>query len=229
MIPVYLAMSHRLFGVKLKSAMTSTEIHSVAWTSTPKCLLALLLLCPSSGFAHGGGLNADGCHTNHKTNEKHCHRGDSSFSSKENSELISGSVNLLSVGDGDTIRVTNRQEEKATIRLACIDAPETSQASSGKWSTERLKALIRGKSISLKPQVKDRYGRTVAEVYVGSRNINLQMVQEGAAFAYRKYLKQCDQDAYLKAEKEAMKRNLGVWGPYKVDQKPWDYRRSRHS
>ena len=24
--------------------------------------------------AHGGGLNADGCHNNHKTGDYHCHR-----------------------------------------------------------------------------------------------------------------------------------------------------------
>ena len=55
------------------------------------------------------------------------------------------------------------------------------------------------------------------------------MVQLGAAFAYRKYLKQCDLDAYLTAETAAMNRKLGVWGPYKVDLKPWDYRRFRRS
>jgi hypothetical protein len=27
-----------------------------------------------SAFAHGGGLDASGCHTNHKTGEYHCHR-----------------------------------------------------------------------------------------------------------------------------------------------------------
>lgn len=36
--------------------------------------LALLLLLPGIAWAHGGGLNADGCHTNRKTGEYHCHR-----------------------------------------------------------------------------------------------------------------------------------------------------------
>ena len=36
--------------------------------------------------------------------------------------------NVLSVGDGDTIRVsTPSGTNKTTVRLACIDAPETSQ------------------------------------------------------------------------------------------------------
>jgi hypothetical protein len=36
-------------------------------------LLAICLLVPSAA-AHGGGLNAEGCHTNRKTGDYHCHR-----------------------------------------------------------------------------------------------------------------------------------------------------------
>ena len=90
-----------------------------------------------------------------------------------------------------------------------------------------MKGLIQGKSISLKPQVKDRYGRTVAEIYVDKRNINLQMVQVGAAYVYRQYLKQCDRDGYLRAEAAASKKGVGIWGPYKPEQVPWEYRHSR--
>lgn len=28
----------------------------------------------TSAFAHGGGLNSDGCHNNRKTGDYHCHR-----------------------------------------------------------------------------------------------------------------------------------------------------------
>ena len=176
--------------------------------------------------SHGCGLDSQGCHTNSKTGDRHCHRSGGS-SPQPSSGLVSGPVTLVSVGDGDTVRVSSRQGDKVTIRLACIDAPETSQGNSGKWSTQTLKGLIQGKSISLKPQVKDRYGRTVAGIYVGNRNINLQMVQVGAAYVYRQYLKQCDRDAYLWAEDAATKKGLGVWGPYKPAQVPWEYRRSR--
>ena len=177
-------------------------------------------------LAHGGGLDSQGCHTNRKTGDRHCHRG-STTAPKSSSGLVYGTVTLISVGDGDTVRVNSRSGEKVTIRLACIDAPETAQGASGQWSTQTLKGMIQGKTISLKPQVKDRYGRTVAEIYVGNRNINLQMVQLGAAYAYRQYLKQCDKDAYLNAETTAMRGKLGVWGPYQSDLKPWQFRRSR--
>ena len=177
-------------------------------------------------IAHGGGLDSQGCHTNSKSGDRHCHSSGGS-STKPKQGLLSGPVTLISVGDGDSVRVTSRQGEKATIRLACIDAPETSQGASGKWSTQTLKGLIQGKSISLKSQVKDRYGRTVAEIFVGNRNINLQMVQVGAAYVYRQYLTQCDRDSYLRAEDTATKQGLGVWGPYKPAQVPWEHRRSR--
>lgn len=38
-------------------------------------IIALGALCAGSGaLAHGGGLNAEGCHTNRKTGDYHCHR-----------------------------------------------------------------------------------------------------------------------------------------------------------
>jgi hypothetical protein len=36
--------------------------------------LLLNLLLPSAASAHGGGLNAEGCHNNRKTGDYHCHR-----------------------------------------------------------------------------------------------------------------------------------------------------------
>ena len=190
-------------------------------------LLVLAILTIRPVHPHGGGLDSSGCHNNRKTGDRHCHRSGASNSQNSNG-LVSGPVTLLSVGDGDTVRVTNKSGGKVTIRLACIDAPETSQGTSGSWSTKTLKGMIQGKSISIKPQVKDRYGRTVAEVFVGSTNINLQMVQQGAAFTYRQYLKQCDGDAYLNAESMAKREKQGVWGPYQT-QLPWEYRRSRRT
>lgn len=40
---------------------------------TPAICLAALL-APAAAVAHSGGLNAEGCHTNRKTGDYHCHR-----------------------------------------------------------------------------------------------------------------------------------------------------------
>jgi hypothetical protein len=34
-----------------------------------------VLLIQGPVYAHGGGLNAEGCHNNRKTGDYHCHRG----------------------------------------------------------------------------------------------------------------------------------------------------------
>jgi hypothetical protein len=37
-----------------------------------------VFLLPVGALAHGGGLDSDGCHTNRKTGDYHCHRGSQS-------------------------------------------------------------------------------------------------------------------------------------------------------
>lgn len=40
-----------------------------------KLLSIILVLCFASGYAvaHSGGTDSNGCHTNHKTGDRHCH------------------------------------------------------------------------------------------------------------------------------------------------------------
>ena len=110
------------------------------------------------------------------------------------------SAQVVSVGDGDTIRVSEGSR-RITVRLACIDAPETSQRPWGASSTSLLRQLTPiGSEVALRIQTTDRYGRTVAELLNWRGNVNQQMVQAGQAFAYRKYLRQCDAEKYLQLE-----------------------------
>jgi hypothetical protein len=39
----------------------------------PRLAILLLLALPAVALAHGGGLNAEGCHNNRKTGDYHCH------------------------------------------------------------------------------------------------------------------------------------------------------------
>ncbi len=74
---------------------------------------------------------------------------------------------------------------------------------------------------------RDRYGRTVAELYVSKQSVNLQMIKEGQAVVYRQYLKGCaaTKDQYLQAETQAKKQRLGFWNQHSPVM-PWDYRRA---
>ncbi len=133
---------------------------------------------------------------------------------------------VLSIGDGDTIRV--RQAGKAlTVRLACIDAPETAQAPHGQQARRVLQQRLPiGQEVRLVVKTTDRYGRTIAEVFSGV-NINLALVADGQAFVYRQYLSGCDADAYLAAEDRASRARLGVWQVRGGITRPWDFRRQR--
>jgi len=118
---------------------------------------------------------------------------------------------VLSIGDGDTIRV--RQAGKAlTVRLACIDAPETAQSPYGQQARTYLQQRLPiGREVSLNLKTTDRYGRSVAEV-ISETNINLALVEDGQAFAYRQYLSGCDAKAYLEAEERASRALRGLAG-----------------
>src|SRR6476646_10301796 len=119
---------------------------------------------------------------------------------------------VLSTGDGDTLRV-QVNGQPITVRLACADAPESTQAG-GKEAAARLSQFLpKNQSVQLRVVEKDRYGRTVAEVFKNGQSVNLQMVQEGRAVVYRQYLSGCadTKDRYLQAEAKAKQRKLAFW------------------
>lgn len=135
---------------------------------------------------------------------------------------------VVSVGDGDTIRVRT-DASLITVRLACIDAPETAQAPWGKLASDRLKELLPvGDPVELQVVDTDRYGRTVAEVFRQNKNTNLQMVREGQAAVYRQYLDGCSQnkDQYLQAELATQQQRLNFWSQDNPVM-PWDFRRGK--
>ena len=144
------------------------------------------------------------------------------------SPTVVSASSVLSIGDGDTVRVLDGQQ-RVTVRLACIDAPEMSQQPYGIRSRQFLQDLLPiGSDVTVRIQTKDRYGRTVAELINNQGNINQQMIRRGHAFAYRRYLKQCDSSEYLRLENEAKNLKLGVWSVGSDGiQRPWDYRSGR--
>ena len=138
------------------------------------------------------------------------------------------SATVLSIGDGDTIRV--RQSSRAvTVRLDCIDAPETAQSPHGQQARSYLQQRLPvGREVSLEVKTTDRYGRSVAEV-ISDININLVLVEDGQAFAYRQYLSSCNGREYLDAEYRASRRRYGIWQVEGGISRPWDFRRGRSS
>jgi len=134
---------------------------------------------------------------------------------------------VLSIGDGDTLRV-REGNRTLNVRLACIDAPETSQAPFGAQARQQLQALAPvGSSVELRIKAIDRYGRSVAELTRGGRNLNQALVASGDAFVDWQYITGCDRQTYGRMETEARLRGLGVWGISGGLTRPWDYRSNK--
>ena len=121
---------------------------------------------------------------------------------------------ILKITDGDTIRINTGED----VRLLQIDTPEPmSSECYASESTAALAKLISGKTIRLESDSAsdniDKYKRLLRYVFVGKTNVNLKMVELGAAAPYfyngekGKYSTQL-----LKAAEKAKANKVGLWG-----------------
>ena len=130
---------------------------------------------------------------------------------------------VVGISDGDTFTLLTADKQQVKIRLAEIDAPEAGQPY-GNRSKQALSSLVFGKDVLVRVQTTDRYGRTVGRPYVGDLDICEEMVRMGAAWAYRRYLR--DQ-GLLTLEAEAKDEKTGLWALSEAQHTPpWEWRRS---
>lgn len=146
---------------------------------------------------------------------------------KEPIRTIEGQV--TNVSDGDTLQVTDHLGTKVKVRLYGIDAPETAKGNKlgqpyGTESHQALQTKIMGQNVRLEVLDVDKYRRLVALVWQSGRNINLEMVAEGHAWAYRKYLDAAHKAEFISAEDRARKGRVGLWRQDNP-QAPWESRK----
>ena len=101
------------------------------------------------------------------------------------------SVVIASCYDGDTCTTTTGER----VRLACIDTPEQvgkrAEPAPAKDARDHLSNLVVGKKVGIRRITKDRYGRTVAELFLGTTNVQQEMVAGSDAEILRQYSHQC--------------------------------------
>jgi micrococcal nuclease len=143
--------------------------------------------------------------------------------------LFAGQYKVARVTDGDTIQVV-ADATKTTIRLVGIDAPEVSHAKNqpgqpfGEVATKHLAGMVLNKTVDVKSYGPDRYGRTLGEVFVDGKSVNLKMVKAGLAEVYRGTpAKGQNMELYWQAEEEAKASNRGMWvlGDKYVSPREW--------
>lgn len=135
---------------------------------------------------------------------------------------ISFEAKVTAIKDGDTFKVFADGKE-TTIRLAHVDCPEKKQPF-GKHAKQLAADLCFGKRVTIVSDgTTDRYKRLVAEVYVGKKCVNQQLVQKGMAWHYKKYSKSM---LYTKLEIKARKNKAGLWTDATAIA-PWEWRKNR--
>ena len=99
---------------------------------------------------------------------------------------------IKSCYDGDTCTTTDGEK----IRLACIDTPELKGKRADPIPAEKardfLNNLLINEEVSIRRITKDRFGRTVAELFNGNINIQKLLVDKGYGQIYKKYSNQCE-------------------------------------
>jgi micrococcal nuclease len=128
-------------------------------------------------------------------------------------EVVGGRVERAL--DGDTVVVRG----VGTVRYLGIDAPElhhprraVERFARQAWAANRR--LVVGRSVRLVTdrESRDRYGRLLAYVYLGTRMVNAELVRLGLAEAYPFQPNTRHAGLFARLERQARRRGAGQWG-----------------
>ena len=122
------------------------------------------------------------------------------------------------VVDGDTVHAT-KEGKLYKIRLTEIDAPERDQPY-GAESTKLLKQLLEDGYFDVDISGIDIYERHLGRLYDNGVDINREMVEQGLAWVYDKYV---TDKSFYENQSSAQKNNRGLWqNPESIA--PWYWR-----
>lgn len=135
---------------------------------------------------------------------------------------ITGTV--VGVADGDTLTVLDSRKREYRVRLAEIDAPESSGQAFGNRAKQALSGLCYRKLAQVTVHTTDRYGRNVGVVTCDGVNANAKMVETGLAWVYTHYASV--NSPLFGLEQQARLAKRGLW--YDANPvPPWEWRKSR--
>jgi len=122
---------------------------------------------------------------------------------------------VVSVTDGDTIKVSLEGGPDTAVRLIGINSPETGECLADE-ATRGLSDLIPvGTAIGMTRDVSevDEFGRLLRYLWRGGMMVNEEMVRRGLAIARRYPPDTAMAEILAQAQAEARESKLGLWGP----------------
>lgn len=140
---------------------------------------------------------------------------------------------VVYVDDGDTIVMLVDGNVQKKVRMASIDAPESSHTNREKGrigqpyaknSGDFLSSMVKGKTVSAHCYEQDIYGRNVCDIHADGVFVNREMVANGWAWANGsaggRYMRD---KSFPSLETEARKRKAGLWASSSPTA-PWEWR-----
>jgi endonuclease YncB( thermonuclease family) len=145
--------------------------------------------------------------------------------------VFAGQFKVTRVYDGDTLKAVGHDIE-IKVRLVGIDAPETKKRKHkpgqpfGEKAKKFMAAMVLNKTVDIKGYGLGPYTRILAVVYVGRKNLNLELVKAGLAEVYQgKPPRGFDLSPYLTAEAQAKSQRRGMWSQGDKYVSPRDWRK----
>ncbi|AZB32100.1 thermonuclease family protein [Chryseobacterium balustinum] len=126
---------------------------------------------------------------------------------------------VVGIKDGDTIVVLLAGNIIKTIRLAEVDCPEKGQPF-GKNAKQFTADLVFNKEIFFVETDIDRYGRTIAKVYIKGKYLSREIIKAGLGWWYFQY---SNDNSLGEAQKSACDQKRGLWQDSKAIA-PWVFR-----
>jgi micrococcal nuclease len=122
--------------------------------------------------------------------------------------------------DGDTVGI-NVNGKDETIRMLCVDTPETHHPRLGvqpfgpEAADFTKKTLYPGRKVEIELGIgggRDKYGRLLAYIYVDGKMFNEMLLEQGlarVAYIYAPNTKYVDE--FYTIQKEAQQKGIGIW------------------
>lgn len=138
---------------------------------------------------------------------------------------------IIHVDDGDTVVAMTGIGQKTTIRLASIDAPETSknrckpgQPFSQK-AKDALSAMVLGRTLSLVCYDVDRWDRSVCDIALENTTASRMLVSKGLAWANTASQRYLRDPLVSDLQSQAQLTHVGLWS-VQDSVAPWEWRRT---
>jgi micrococcal nuclease len=216
----------RVFGTGLQRTLLNVDAQTMERSRNSRRFTAMAIVLAIAGVGCGGSGTAGPAKVSNDVDTPTFEPSVGSGSgwspswtpTSQGARSESTNAAVTRVVDGDTVEVRFRGRT-IDVRLIGIDTPETVDPTQpvgcyGKAASHFTTARLSGERVRLEFDVErtDRYGRTLAYVWIGGRLFNEVLVRQGFASVSTYPPNVTYVDRFLVAQRVAREQERGLWG-----------------